>query len=85
MNSDLQDIQQSLEKLEEINKQKQNLLEQLYSKIIKQQEEQKQLKSVITNLSNRLEIAANLKEKLESENRTLRRKIWSAYSNPTST
>lgn len=83
MNLDLQDIQQSLEKLEEINKQKQNLLEELYSKIIKQQEEQKQLKSVITNLSNRLEIAANLKEKLESENHTLRRKIWSAYSDST--
>ena len=85
MNLDLQDIQQSLEKLEKINKQKQNLLEELYSKIIKQQEEQKQLKSVITNLSNRLEIAANLKEELESENRTLRRKIWSAYSDPTCT
>ena len=85
MNLDLQDIQQSLEKLEEINKQKQNLLEELYGKIIKQQEEQKQLKSVITNLSNRLEIAANLKEKLESENRILRKKIWSAYSGPTCT
>ena len=83
MNLDLEDIQQSLEKLEKINKSKQNLLEEMYSKIIRQEEQQKHQKSVITNLSNRLEIATNLKEKLESENRILRRKIWSAYSDST--
>ena len=75
MKLNLQDIQQSLEKLEQINKNKQNLVEELYRKIVVLEEEQKQLNSVITNLSGRLEATTTLQGKLRTENNMLRRKI----------
>ena len=75
MKLNLQDIQQSLEKLEQINKNKQNLVEELYRKIVLLEEEQKQLNSVITNLSGRLEATTTLQGKLRTENNMLRRKI----------
>ena len=75
MKLDLQEIQQSLEKLEQINKNKQNLVEELYRKIVVLEEEQKQLNSVITNLSGRLEATTTLQGKLRTENNMLRRKI----------
>ena len=71
----LQEIQQSLEKLEQINKNKQSLVQELYRKIVGLEEEQKQLNSVITNLSGRLEATTTLQGKLRTENNMLRRKI----------
>ena len=75
MKVDLQEIQQSLEKLEQINKNKQSLVQELYRKIVGLEEEQKQLNSVITNLSGRLEATTTLQGKLRTENNMLRRKI----------
>ena len=75
MKVDLQEIQQSLEKLEQINKNKQSLVQELYRKIVGLEEEQKQLNSVITNLSGRLEATTTLHGKLRTENNMLRRKI----------
>ena len=75
MKVDLQEIQQSLEKLEQINKNKQSLVKELYRKIVGLEEEQKQLNSVITNLSGRLEETTTLQGKLRTENNMLRRKI----------
>ena len=75
MKVDLQDIQQSLEKLEQINKNKQSLVQELYRKIVGLEEEQKQLNSTITNLSGRLEATTTLQGKLRTENNMLRRKI----------
>lgn len=75
MKLDLQEIQQSLEKLEQINKNKQSLVQELYRKIVGLEEEQKQLNSVITNLSGRLEATTTLQGKLRTENNMLRRKI----------
>ena len=75
MKVDLQEIQQSLEKLEQINKNKQSLVQELYRKIVGLEEEQKQLNSTITNLSGRLEATTTLQGKLRTENNMLRRKI----------
>ena len=75
MKLDLQEIQQSLEKLEQINKNKQSLVQELYRKVVGLEEEQKQLNSVITNLSGRLEATTTLQGKLRTENNMLRRKI----------
>ena len=75
MKLDLQEIQQSLEKLEQINKNKQSLVQELYRKIVGLEEEQKQLSSTITNLSGRLEATTTLQGKLRTENNMLRRKI----------
>ena len=75
MKLDLQEIQQSLEKLEQINKNKQSLVQELYRKTVGLEEEQKQLNSVITNLSGRLEATTTLQGKLRTENNMLRRKI----------
>ena len=75
MKLDLQEIQQSLEKLEQINKNKQSLVQELYRKIVGLEEEQKQLNSTITNLSGRLEATTTLQGKLRTENNMLRRKI----------
>ena len=73
MKLNLQDIQQSLEKLEQINNQ--ILVKELYRKIVGLEEEQKQLNSTITNLSGRLEATTTLQGKLRTENNMLRRKI----------
>ena len=75
MGLDLHDIQQSLKNLERINEKKQNLIEVMYTKIAQQEEQHNQLNTVITNLSARLNTTTDLKGKLETENRMLRRKI----------
>jgi len=75
MNLELQDIQERWEKLEKINKKKHNLLEELYSKIVRQENRTLYLNEIIRDLSARLHTTTHFKEKLETENRILRRKL----------
>ena len=75
MTSNRQNIQQSLDNLEQINKKQQNLMEELYNKKVQRDKQHNQLKLVLNHLSTRLKTMTNQKNKLKTVNQMLREKI----------
>ena len=75
MTLDLTDIQKRLENLEKINENKQAVIEALLTKGVQQENRTLYLNAIIRDLSARLHTTAAFKEKIETENRILRRKL----------
>ena len=75
MTLDLTDLQKRLENLETINEKKQAVIEALLTKGVQQENRTLYLNAIIRDLSARLHTTAEFKEKIETENRILRKKL----------
>ena len=75
MTLDLTDIQKRLENLETINEKKQAIIEALLTKGVQHNNHTLYLNAIIRDLAARLHTTAEFKEKIETENRILRRKL----------